>query len=240
MASVGNGLPSHKSTIVKQLMSNGISNHGFQGIVILEHALPNGEVVYSLYGHLMDIETFNPGQCIEQGTKLGLTGGLPDNHLHFEIKDRPVLHNPDYPDNPLNSHQWCRDPISHREVAKCFGYTFAHPDNHGYHDPIKFFHIIDQTDFPRSVLVTEDGVSIRVGPGGLGANRYRCLSEPCRESTLRAETYQALGKSDGTSVPNCPEGWYQIQPIDGTQFGDRTRPRSSIPDAWICSKFVSD
>jgi hypothetical protein len=26
MASVGSGLPSHKSTIVKQLMSNGISN----------------------------------------------------------------------------------------------------------------------------------------------------------------------------------------------------------------------
>lgn len=154
-------------------------NHGFQGVVILKHSLSDGKVRYSLYGHLRDVVgTFNPGQCIAQGTRVGRTGAAPalDNHLHFEMKDRPVLH------NPVQKPKSCKDR-SGKLAPQCWGYTLAHPDLHGYHDAIKFLHNIDEIGFPRPVGVTEDAVSLRVGPGGLNSTEYRLLKYGQRRRT---------------------------------------------------------
>ena len=70
-----------------------IDNHGAQGIAILEHTLPAEGVVYSLYGQLGDVDpTLAVGQLVNPGQLLGSTNDL--NQVHFEIKDRPVIHNP--------------------------------------------------------------------------------------------------------------------------------------------------
>jgi hypothetical protein len=60
-------------------------NHGLQGVVILKHTVTGSNavgsnVIYSLYAHLSMVELFQPDECIQQGTFIGKTGGLPDKH----------------------------------------------------------------------------------------------------------------------------------------------------------------
>lgn len=62
------------------------------GIVIVEHALPDGSRFCSLYGHLSPFTCVAPGQVVKQGQKLGAIGrtGTWENggylaHLHFGI-----------------------------------------------------------------------------------------------------------------------------------------------------------
>ncbi len=208
----------------KKQFSSSPSNHGFQGVVILKHLVPIGRTVYSLYGHLKTVKTFEPGQCIDNGELLGRTGGVPDNHLHFEIKDEPVLH------NPIKYPKSCKDPRG-KQSPKCWGYVYAHPERHGYYDPVKFLHRI--TGMPPVIRVTENDVNLRVGPGGIGPDTYRVLN------TAGMGKYEALGLGGGTANPNCPAGWVQIRPKDGSAFPDTTRPESSIPNAWVCARFVS-
>ena len=109
-------------------------NHNMQGVVILEHYLPDGTVVFSLYAHLGWIsESLEEGQLIKRGTLIGFTGvyirvknngkwvwpGQWKKHVHFEIKDQPTLHNP-------------------RGEGLYWGYTPVHPDYYGYCNPLYY------------------------------------------------------------------------------------------------------
>jgi murein DD-endopeptidase MepM/ murein hydrolase activator NlpD len=75
------------------------------GVIIIEHLLPNGEVWYSLYGHLGEIsvsqnETVSLGQPL--GTLYEWISGLGNNsHLHFEIREF-YLSDPVNGSNPLS------------------------------------------------------------------------------------------------------------------------------------------
>jgi murein DD-endopeptidase MepM/ murein hydrolase activator NlpD len=62
-----------------------------KGVVIVEHSLPDGSRVYSLYGHMEPIgDYFFPGvgQCVTPGQIVGAVGdpSLSAPHLHFEIR----------------------------------------------------------------------------------------------------------------------------------------------------------
>ncbi len=62
-----------------------------KGVVIVEHTLPDGSRVYSLYGHMEPIgDYFFPGvgQCVTPGQIVGAVGdpSLSAPHLHFEIR----------------------------------------------------------------------------------------------------------------------------------------------------------
>ncbi len=62
-----------------------------KGVVIVEHNLPDGSRVYSLYGHMEPIgDYFFPGvgQCVKPGQIVGAVGdpSLSAPHLHFEIR----------------------------------------------------------------------------------------------------------------------------------------------------------
>ncbi|MFC1615471.1 M23 family metallopeptidase, partial [Patescibacteria group bacterium] len=103
-------------------------DHGMGNNVIIEHELINGESIYSLYAHLASIETnLYVGKIVTKGEKIGLMGGSGygriaywiENgggvHLHFEMKDSPVTHNPS-------------------GDGLYWGYTPNNPSNYGYHN----------------------------------------------------------------------------------------------------------
>jgi len=101
------------------------NNHDMQNVVILEHHLPDGRILYSLYAHLGKLQKkFKKGEHIKAGDLLGYTGiysqnGMWLSYVHFEIKDKPVLENP-------------------KSKGSHWGYVPWNPDDYGYHDPKKF------------------------------------------------------------------------------------------------------
>lgn len=67
------------------------------GVVILEHTFPDGTVLYTQYGHMVELDTARfPTQysCVRAGEIIGAVGNArPAPHLHFEIR----VNNPDFP-----------------------------------------------------------------------------------------------------------------------------------------------
>jgi murein DD-endopeptidase MepM/ murein hydrolase activator NlpD len=65
---------------------------GYPGaVVIVEHHLPNGEIWYSMYGHLGHAAV-STGQSVSRGQSLGPilywpANGFDNSHLHFEIRN---------------------------------------------------------------------------------------------------------------------------------------------------------
>jgi murein DD-endopeptidase MepM/ murein hydrolase activator NlpD len=64
-----------------------------KGVVIIEHVMPDGSIVFSLYGHMEPINGHvfpTVGQCVTIGEVVGGVGnpsrGAP--HLHFEVRTR--------------------------------------------------------------------------------------------------------------------------------------------------------
>ena len=126
----------------KVLFANPINYPG--RVVIIQHLLPSGQNVYSMYGHIGNLAV-SSGQIVTRGQRLGTviyqpyTGRYPeyhpsgdDSHLHFEIRyfyDGSNI----YTDYPA-----CNGIIPGR------GYTYPdHPDNFpapgaGYTDPTTF------------------------------------------------------------------------------------------------------
>ncbi|NLH74921.1 MAG: peptidoglycan DD-metalloendopeptidase family protein [Verrucomicrobia bacterium] len=66
---------------------------GWGSVVVLRHALPNGQVLYSQYGHLQQINV-TAGAMVTRGQRIGTvgrTGNASGPHLHLEIKSSPTL-----------------------------------------------------------------------------------------------------------------------------------------------------
>jgi murein DD-endopeptidase MepM/ murein hydrolase activator NlpD len=113
---------------VARLERMGRSDHGMGTNVILEHRLASGGRIYSSYSHLASIEPgLKKGDVVAKGQKLGIMGGSGYGqsdywgvHLHFELKDKPVTHNPS-------------------GFETYWGYTPSNPDEYGYHDPRAYF-----------------------------------------------------------------------------------------------------
>lgn len=140
------------------------------GVVIIEHVLPDGEVFYTQYGHMMATETypFPTGlACVAQGQVIGAIGDVrPAPHLHFEVR----VANPTRPGA---------------------GYTAALPFAEGYRDPSKFitnlqawlhpahvWHINTGNETPRDAygplsppFVLDDNSVLYLDSGGLTLRR---------------------------------------------------------------------
>ena len=69
------------------------SNVAGEGIAI-EHNLPNGESVYSVYIHISIKPGLSAGSVVSQGEKIGTLADITSHgmspHLHFEIRTKPV------------------------------------------------------------------------------------------------------------------------------------------------------
>jgi murein DD-endopeptidase MepM/ murein hydrolase activator NlpD len=105
------------------------------------------KTVYSLYAHLSEINPkLKEGDFIKKGEiigKVGATGygcnywrigedGCDKNskldvHLHFEIKEKPVLESP----KPAKC-------FFKNRLMNCYSYVPHNPTNYGYFDPLKF------------------------------------------------------------------------------------------------------
>jgi murein DD-endopeptidase MepM/ murein hydrolase activator NlpD len=105
------------------------------------------KTVYSLYAHLSEINPkLKEGDFIKKGEIIGKVGATAygcnywrigedgcdknsqlDVHLHFEIKEKPVLESPKETKCFLNGN-W----------KNCYGYVPHNPTNYGYIDPLKF------------------------------------------------------------------------------------------------------
>ncbi len=64
-----------------------------KGVVVIQHTLPDGTLVNTLYGHMEELNghTFPPvDTCVEQGQIIGAIGdpSLSRPHLHFEVRTR--------------------------------------------------------------------------------------------------------------------------------------------------------
>ncbi len=105
------------------------------GVIIVEHFLPDGPPVYSVYWHVEDMQV-QPGQPVARGQVLAVVLDQGANsHLHWEMRtfrDGSNLFPPDSAGAACNGHTagvaytWDDDPAR------------AHPDFYGYLDPAAF------------------------------------------------------------------------------------------------------
>jgi len=127
----GSTIKSSARGTVASVTVNGQSDHGMGNCVIVGHQLLNGGIVYSLYAHLISIASgIAVGATVVKGQTIGVMGGSgygnPNywaTHLHFEIKDAAVLHNPS-------------------GSGSYWGYTPTSATNFGYHNPAEYIGLV--------------------------------------------------------------------------------------------------
>lgn len=134
---------------VAMIQPNDGQDHGMGETVIVEHQI-DGATRYAVYAHLASItNTLATGTPVQQGDILGKVGNSAygcatywkvgtdgcdstnpnDVHLHFEIKTKPVLENPE-------GGEICKLKTT-GEPHACYGYTPDDPRKFGYFDPIR-------------------------------------------------------------------------------------------------------
>lgn len=134
------------SGTVERIVRNGSEDAGLGNAIILKHRI-DGETLYSLYAHLSVIDpAVVVGAGIAGGQMIGAVGntgygcdfwhiggngcsaaGVPDTHLHLEIKIKPTLGAPIADPSCLS--------ITGR-AGSCVGYTSDTPTKFGYRDPM--------------------------------------------------------------------------------------------------------
>ncbi len=94
-----------------------------KGVVVIQHTMPDGTLVNTLYGHMEELNGYTfpaMDQCVERGDIVGAIGwpSLGRPHLHFEVRTRYRYEGgPGYTDvNPL-SLGWL-DPIDFVFLAR--------------------------------------------------------------------------------------------------------------------------
>lgn len=97
------------------------------GVVVLEHKLVDGSVVYTQYGHLFesDVVTFPPRlSCVTRGQVIGVIGDArPAPHAHFEVRlSMPDTPGPGYASGDIIAQGW-RNPSQFIANAN----AWAHP-----------------------------------------------------------------------------------------------------------------
>lgn len=115
------------------------ASHDFGNVVVLEHTLAAGGRVSTVYAHLREEPSVEPGDCVRAGTRLGTmgrTGAAANTHLHFEVKARPTLGPP-------------------------YGYTPGDPDDFGFFDPGLFLGRVEATDLCRAELPQPEPAELR-------------------------------------------------------------------------------
>ncbi len=135
--------------VIAKIQQNDGQDHGMGTTVIIEHTIDE-KTIYASYAHLASItDSLTVGTQISAGTILGTVGNSAygcqnywrvgkdgcdstnpsDEHLHFEIKTKPILENPEV--GTVCTLKETGQPHA------CYGYTPGNPKDYGYLDPIK-------------------------------------------------------------------------------------------------------
>lgn len=123
-------------------------------------------------------------------------------HLHFEVKDRPVLQNPTYFGNttPTEPSEICPQPPCY------WGYTPGLPDQQGYHDPIRFLHSV--TPFgPMPLKVTSGEAGCVVDPNPLNVRAGPSTTYRIITSIVVGGQFIAFNRSDDWYQIDLPVSW---------------------------------
>ena len=70
----------------------GETNVGYGNVVLIEHTLPDGKMIWSQYAHLDSVDVIK-GQVVLMGKQIGTignSGGVIFSHLHFEIRNKDL------------------------------------------------------------------------------------------------------------------------------------------------------
>lgn len=185
------------------------------GVVIIEHTLPDGEIFYTQYGHLMATETYEfPGglECVEQGQIIGAVGDArPAPHLHFEVR----VANPARP-GP--------------------GYTSDLPFIEGYRDPGKFitnlqawlhpahlWHINTGNETPRDdygpsapPFILDDNSIIYLDSGGLTVRRATSDGRVLWRQRFDTPAVSVRGFQGNTVLTFADGSTHQVDISDGS------------------------
>jgi len=134
--------PRHAAGEPVRAVANGVvtwtqSLGGEGAVLVVEHALPAGERVWSVYWHLADVRVA-VGEAVDRGEKLGVVHHRGTNsHLHWEIRtfgDGSAL----FPPDSAGGRGSCN------VYVMGVGYTWdddparALPETWGYLDPVAF------------------------------------------------------------------------------------------------------
>jgi Peptidase family M23 len=109
--------------------------------LILQHELASGQLLYTTYSHLSAIEPgIEVGTVVAKGQRIATMGGSGNGetnfwpiHLHFEVKDAAVTHNPSGP-------------------GTYWGYTPSNPDGFGYHNPNSIYDTVEVKPPPLATI----------------------------------------------------------------------------------------
>ncbi len=180
-----------KVSKVETMNSN---DHGMGSYIIVQHRMSNGGIKYSSYSHLASIASgISVGTVVNKGQTIGTMGGSgygnPNHwgvHLHFEVKNGNVSHNPSG-----NGTYW--------------GYTPGNPLNWGYWNPTSYLGVqtvIPQPDItsplhnannvPVNLILNWNNVS--------GATNYRVQVKKGSSSGFSAENGFYSGNGTTNSV----------------------------------------
>ena len=236
-------------------------NHCMGNVVILDHSMGTKlSGPFTLYAHLETIsipdgKSVKPGEPIGTVGQTGYTnvrpecsGGdqapIPGPHLHFELKTRPVLHNP-MNGNVVSPEDNAKSPCS---ATKCdWGYNKKHPKNVGYLDPVRYLFpsIAEMPSTVVQVLPWGDGALLRIGPGDK-KSVYRGFNVAHSGDRFLAV---AVAKAESPVTEGCAS-WYKVRKTSAecstkstncfldTSPGHTSPLQAQMPDGWICGLFV--
>jgi hypothetical protein len=132
-----------------------------RGVVVIEHVMPSGARIYSMYGHLEELNDYElpeVGTCVTRGQIIGAIG-RPSSppHLHFEIRHM-------WPDTPGPGY-WSDPPLTAGwENPSAFIMNWG-----GYLHPAYLWHIALPGAMTASPAIGPDGTLYAVGEGFLEA-----------------------------------------------------------------------
>ncbi len=238
-------------------------DHRMGNSVIVEHTL-GGTVIYTQYSHLQDFERELENRCrpnasnprrgfcaspvhINFGDVIGHVGGTSGGsdtapvHLHFEVKERPVLHNPRHPLNAQVEKFMDDDPCASVPNTCAWGYSGDgrtadprwHPDNYGFRDPLLFLHAT--SDLTSNVFRTRvratlagAGIPLRFGPGA----SVPFAAYPSSSVTLTPGKSYWVDRR--TVAPGCAGPWLQLRSREVVPRFPRPG-NGELVDVWACS-----
>ncbi|MCB1054385.1 MAG: M23 family metallopeptidase [Acidobacteria bacterium] len=161
------------------------------GVIVVEHTVPGGDLVYTMYGHVDNISVAQNDQ-ISRGTQIATIFNQSNPHLHFEVRDFDE-----------NGYEGCAGD----------GYTQAGEDDPGaedYRDPAAYyFDASHRPELPITVTINGATANLRSAPSVVTGD---ILSTATQDMRLPALVLAA--DADGTAG----RYWYQVR-IDQANTG---------------------
>ena len=201
------------------------NTHCMGNVVVIRHSEKA-----SLYAHLNEITVAN-GATVAPGQQIGTVGntvgagssgncGTTGAHLHFEVKNNPVLGYRTDGNDSLDT--WGYTPRPGQVGSPV---PSDHPDAFGYHDPVLFLTqgVRNATDPTVTVTSAGAGAQLRTGPN----SSYRGIGS----TTVVGEQFTPL-RIAPFATPGCSLGWYQVKKTNGAYFVDIGG--GSLPEVWVC------